>query len=58
MREKPGLSGANWKLLKCVGLLLLGIAVFATALTNISLAFFVTLVSAPVVVTCAPTRSR
>ena len=56
--EQQGLPGANWKLLKCVALLFLGVTVFATALTNISLAFFITLGSAPVVVTCKPTSSR
>lgn len=52
------IEGPNWKLLKCLGLLLLGIVLGATAMLNISLAFFVAAMWSPVVVAIKPRKSK
>ncbi|XP_076469797.1 GPI-anchor transamidase component GPAA1-like [Babylonia areolata] len=48
---------SDWQLLKCVGLIVQGLTLFAVSLMNISLAFFLAAVSVPVTMMVKPTRS-
>ncbi|KAL8596826.1 hypothetical protein ACOMHN_027155 [Nucella lapillus] len=48
---------SNWQLLKCVGLIIQGLTLFAVSLMNISLAFFLAVVSVPVTMMVRPSHS-
>nr|KAG5696592.1 hypothetical protein BaRGS_034053 [Batillaria attramentaria] len=47
----------NWHLLKCIGLLVQGLMLFAISLINISLAFFIAATSLPVMMAVYATKS-
>ncbi|KAK7114135.1 glycosylphosphatidylinositol anchor attachment 1 protein-like isoform X2 [Littorina saxatilis] len=48
---------SDWRLVKCVGLIVQGLTLFAVSLMNISLAFFMAAVSVPVSMAVKPTRN-
>ncbi|XP_013418451.1 glycosylphosphatidylinositol anchor attachment 1 protein isoform X1 [Lingula anatina] len=51
-------SRPDWKLLKCVSLIVQGLVLFSIALMNISLAFFLAAVMVPVCVAMWPSNNR
>ena len=48
---------SDWRMLKCVGLIVQGLTLFAVSLMNISLAFFLAAVSVPITMAIKPTNS-
>ncbi|ELT93188.1 hypothetical protein CAPTEDRAFT_223994 [Capitella teleta] len=58
LKRKSPTSGADWRLMKCMGLLATALVLGALALMNISLAYFVAAVWTPVLVTAKPHGNR
>ena len=56
MVPEERISG-DWRMLKCVGLIVQGLTLFAVSLMNISLAFFLAAISVPVTMAIKPTDS-